>query len=288
MRRWILYSILCTVCSAVADEAETAKEESTPGEDRQTAVGTAPPASGGRETPIRVLWRKAPVPIELPVGKERFVTFPEPVRVGVPPVLSGKLRTQSAAGVVYWRAGEAFGPYRVQVQGLESGTLWLIDLSASESAPGDPVELIDPSADTRSNDEKPASRERKQPPQLDYVELTRLAAHRLYAPKRFWQTPPGVRRVAVNRKPVPNLIRSLESERLKAVPAASWRSGRLTVTAVRLRNLTPRAVELDPRRLRGRWLAATFQHARLHPAGTVGDETAVYLISDQPFEEVTP
>jgi len=40
---------------------------------------------------------------------------------------------------------------------------------------------------------------------------------------------------------------------------------------------------LDPRQLRGNWLAATFQHARLLPVGGVADSTAVYLISALPF-----
>jgi Protein of unknown function (DUF3438). len=43
------------------------------------------------------------------------------------------------------------------------------------------------------------------------------------------------------------------------------------VTAVKLANLTREPVLLDPRDLRGRWLTATFQHARLFPAGSEAD-----------------
>jgi hypothetical protein len=63
----------------------------------------------------------------------------------------------------------------------------------------------------------------------------------------------------------------------------SWRAGGLYLTAVKLRNRSVRPQVLDPRQLRGKWLAATFQHARLLPTGDVADSTAVYLISAQPF-----
>ncbi len=244
-------------------------------------------AVGDTET-VRVLWRKAPVPVRLKVGAERLVTFPEDVRVGVPAGLDGVLRTQSAAGVVYWRADKPFPPHRIQIQGLNSGKVWLVDLSADKQAPTDPVEILDPALEESAGRQLSPGQgktAKRRPNPLGYVALTRLAARHLYAPKRLWQPPRGVRRVAVDRTPVPALIRLAHIE---SVPAASWRSGRLTVTAVRLRNLEPFPVELDPRHLRGAWRAATFQHNRLQPAGEIGDETAVYLISNGPFEEAAP
>jgi uncharacterized protein DUF3438 len=57
------------------------------------------------------------------------------------------------------------------------------------------------------------------------------------------------------------------------------------VTAVRLQNLGPSPIVLDPRDVRGTWIAATFQHARLLPAGSEADVTCLYLISARPFEE---
>jgi hypothetical protein len=69
-----------------------------------------------------------------------------------------------------------------------------------------------------------------------------------------------------------------------AVPVAAWRAGLHTVTAVKLKNKTRHPVVLDPRQLRGSWLTATFQHNRLLPAGDDADSTAVYLVSDRPFE----
>ena len=63
-------------------------------------------------------------------------------------------------------------------------------------------------------------------------------------------------------------------------------AGELTVTAVKLKNLTAGELILDPRNLRGRWQTATFQHNLLLPQGSLRDTTAAYLISTAPFEEV--
>lgn len=104
----------------------------------------------------------------------------------------------------------------------------------------------------------------------------------MYAPKRLLRDPPGVFRARLKiRNPVP----LLRGGAVEATPLASWRGGGLYVTAVKLRNITEQPVVLDPRDLRGRWLAATFQHARLLPHGDGADTTCVYLVSARPFAE---
>ena len=114
--------------------------------------------------------------------------------------------------------------------------------------------------------------------------LTRFAARQLYAPLRLAQGRPGIVRVPVHRTPVA----LLRGGAVQAVPLASWRAGTLFVTAVRLTNRTGQPRTLDPRELRGTWLAATFQHNRLLPAGSEADTTAVYLVSDRAFEASRP
>ena len=117
-------------------------------------------------------------------------------------------------------------------------------------------------------------------PTYDYATLTRFASQSLYAPRRLTPALPGVFRTPVDERQV-NLVRG---ESIQATPLIAWRSGNLHVTAVRLRNRGASSVILDPRSLRGLWLAATFQHARLLPSGDEADTTAVYLISAKPFE----
>ena len=51
------------------------------------------------------------------------------------------------------------------------------------------------------------------------------------------------------------------------------------MTAVKLTNTSGRWLDLDPRALQGDFLAATFQHPTLGPAGRAADTTVVYLVT---------
>lgn len=244
----------------------------------------------------RIFWDESPVPVTLVVGVERRVGFKGEVRVGMPVEIQPSVRTQSTGGAVYWLANEPFTAARVQIQIIETGEIVLIDLTAVKkpkqshktqpASPAVPIEIVtgtdaaSPPANTGEDTEQPSKTE------PDYVTLTRYAAQQLYAPKRLLNAPEGVYRASVLRAPVPRgPVTLVRGQPVEAVPVAAWRGGHLHVTAVRLRNLGPAPVILDPRTLRGSWLTATFQHARLHPAGSDADTTAVYLISARPFEE---
>jgi len=235
----------------------------------------------------RIIWKKVPINITLPVGRERMITFPGSVRVGIPSEITALLRTQSVKGVVYWLAVSPFDTARVQVQNAETGDYYLIDLKAvdQKQASAAPIEIISDSGATRRSGSTAESYKQRRNSgkntEQDYVTLTRFSSQQLYAPKRLLRTPTGVFRAGVRRKPVA----LLRGSHIEAIPLVAWRSGRLHVTAVRLRNLSNHPVTLDPRALRGKWLTATFQHARLFKAGEEADTTAVYLISERPFED---
>jgi len=62
----------------------------------------------------------------------------------------------------------------------------------------------------------------------------------------------------------------------------------LYVTAVRVTSNSLKTITLDPRLLRGDFLAASSQHTNVNAAGEEGDTTTWYLVSDQPFDEVSP
>ena len=228
-------------------------------------------------TPERIAWRKAPIGVELAVGAERLVHFPAAVKVGVPPQLQRALRVQSIDGTLYLLASQPFAATRVIVRGIDSGQVYLLDLSAvAEGGGSSPIEIYLPDeAPANESEPKAASG----PPQYGYVTLTRFAAQQMYAPARLLQELPGVVRVPVKREPVA-LVRG---DAIEALPLVAWRAGDLYVTAAKLTNKTDRPQTLDPRTLRGRWLTAAFQHNRLHEAGSEADRTVVYLISDRPF-----
>lgn len=236
---------------------------------------SATPA-GALEPTEHIVWRKIPIALDLGVEQERMVHFPGPVSVGLPANLQGRLRIQSSAGTVYWLAQQPFPATRILVRALDDGQVYLLDVAASpENGSAAPMEItlpLQPSPDS-------SGQTAKTPSTHGYVSLTRFAAQQLYAPQRL-QTPlPGLVRVPVFEEPVA-LIRG---GAVVAVPLASWRSGHRFVTALKLTNTSAEAQELEAHDLRGAWLAATFQHHRLLPAGDEADHTVVYLISDRPL-----
>lgn len=241
--------------------------------------------------PERVVWRKTPIAIPLIVGEERLIHFPESVSIGLPQSLTARLRSQSINGTLYLLARQSFESTRVMVRSENGGPLFVLDLSAALSSEARPplpdVQVVletskvaagSDGSDTDTDSAETTTGNRFS--QWGYVALTRYAAQQLYAPERLVPNTPGVVAIPVQVAPV-GLLRSGGVE---AVPVAAWKAGLHYVTAVTLTNHSAKAVILDPRELRGAWLAATFQHNRLLPSGADEDTTAVYLISDRPFD----
>ena len=86
--------------------------------------------------PERITWQKTPIALALTVGTEKRVDFPGPVKVGVPAAIHSVLRVQSVAGTVYLLAHRPFEATRVMVRAVDSGAIYLLDLSADKQ--GDP------------------------------------------------------------------------------------------------------------------------------------------------------
>ncbi|HEB99705.1 MAG TPA: TIGR03749 family integrating conjugative element protein [Thiotrichales bacterium] len=252
-------------------------------------AGGEPPGTAHEQTPERIVWNKTPIRITLPVGSERMIHFPAAVRAGIPAHINAILRTQSVDGTLYLTASRPFDTARVMVRETESGQTYLLDLRAVSSGGSTrPVEIRTAGRQSAQTPPEAAGAARTgRSPGYGYVALTRFAARQLYAPRRLMRDLPGIMRTPVSRDPVA-LVRG---GAVRAVPLIAWQSqggacpGGCYVTAVRLTNITPRHQVLDPRGLRGRWLAATFQHGRLFPAGDEADTTTVYLISARPFGE---
>ncbi len=229
----------------------------------------------------RIKWNKTPIRIDLKVGHERLVHLPGPVKVGLPASLQPLLRTQSVNGTVYFLASEPFDATRVMVRGTDEGQIFLFDVSASkDGGQTNPVQVYVEDKEKGTSGTTDSTGGDNAETGYSYAALTRFAAQQLYAPARLVQERPGIVRVPVKREPV----RLMHGGAIEATPLVAWRAEGLYVTAVKLTNGTSSTQTLDPRNLRGTWLAATFQHNRLLPAGDEADTTAVYLISARPFE----
>ncbi|HHB7061348.1 TPA: TIGR03749 family integrating conjugative element protein [Klebsiella pneumoniae] len=241
-------------------------------------------------------WERIPLQIPLQVGQERVVFVDKNVRVGFPPALNGKLRVQSTGGAVYLKADSAFPQTRVQLQDVESGEVILLDVTAGEKGPSEPVRLVysgevntvSSTADTRrqaenssiqpgSDDGTQAKRKKVQYSAPVPVLLTRYAAQSLYAPLRTVEAVPGIR--PVNPHLPKRLTTLYPSEAITATPLAAWGVANRAVVAVRLQNTASRRIVLDPRALQGQFVAATFQHRWLGPVGTPEDTTTAYIVT---------
>jgi len=73
---------------------------------------------------------------------------------------------------------------------------------------------------------------------------------------------------------------------IKTVPLESWRRQNVYVTAVSLFNRSDKVVELKREEIRGNWLSAAMDSGRLAPIGSEDAATMVYLVSDQPFDDM--
>lgn len=224
-------------------------------------------------------WERLPLAIPLQVGQERVVFIDRNVRVGLPAILGGRLRVQSAGGALYLRASEVIAPTRLQLQEVESGAVILLDIAASEANADEPVlepvriVIQGPASAPLDEASKPSASRHTPIP----VVLTRYAAQQLYAPLRTVEFVPGIGRANLHADLILETL--LPTLPVAARALAAWRLEDYWVTAVRLRNRSTRWLELDPRALQGHFLAATFQHPNLGPAGEATDTTVVYLVT---------
>jgi integrating conjugative element protein (TIGR03749 family) len=107
--------------------------------------------------------------------------------------------------------------------------------------------------------------------------LIRYAAQNLYAPLRAVEPVAGISRVALRRGL--GLDTLLPTLPVRARALAAWRLADQWVTAVVLANVSAFRLDLDPRALQGDFVAASFQHSALGPAGEPTDITVVYLVT---------
>ena len=230
-------------------------------------------------------WDRLPLAVPLIVGQERVIFLDRDVRVGVPAAIADHLRVQSADGAIYLRASAPIEPARLQLQDVANGTLILLDIAAHPAAPNEtPLEPVRIATDhtpstqlTPTHEDETSDDTPKLPDTPVPVLLTRYAAQSLYAPLRTVEPVDGITPVPVDRTlPLDTLLPTLP---VRGSAWAAWRLDDEWVTAVRLTNTSPQHLDLDPRALQGDFVAATFQHPDLGPAGDDTDTTIVYLVT---------
>ena len=243
------------------------------------------------DTPERVLWDKRPISVHLQVGHERIIHFPDEVRYWLPDTVKRHVSVLAANGVLYIRAVEPFPTTRIRIQGLNDQQIYLLDITASEVAAVSDELIVMTKENTRNRSKEATAYKTTE----DWrIRLTRYAAQQLYAPERLVDGDSAIKRIPVESKTSVPLIRG---GLIETVPIASWQGHGLTVTAVRVRNLSRQSLQLQFDRsdslqaldlsylVRGDWLTATLQHDRLGAMGDETDTTTLYLVSNRSFVE---
>ena len=217
-----------------------------------------------------------PVSIAIPVDVETILRMPEAVEVGLPAAFSGVVKVEITNKVVLITANKAIEG-RIALRGVSSSnTIYLIDVTASASAPKNSFQVINATGVAAASDQ--GGLEGDAGTDDVRMALTRFAAKEFYAPDRLRG---GLK---ASRVALPIEITELyRGGAVIAQPRASWRYRNLYVTAVEMKNNTPDGRELDPRLLRGRWLTATFQHGFLSASGSLNSSTMLYLVSAQSY-----
>jgi len=231
----------------------------------------------------RLVWDKTPLQVALGIGtdRERSITFPAQMHIGVPQEVAQALRVQTVGRTSYVTALAPFPRTRVIAEDRTSGSVILLDLSAAVNNSSTlPVTVVVPSVAEPRPQGRHADDDEQETP-VDMVTLTRFAAQQMYAPRRLTGAHAAIRRVLVDGSPLDDLY---AGGGVRGVPAAQWRGDGFYVTAVVLQNLRAQPVELNPLEVRGRWRAITFQHGRLLGKGTEADTTVVYLVCERPFD----
>ena len=239
----------------------------------------------------RVLWDKRPINVHLQVGNERIIHFPDDVRYWLPDTVKRHVSVLAANGVLYIRAMEPFPTTRLRIQGLNDQQVYLLDITASEAAAVSDELIVMTKKNTRNRSKEATAYRTTE----DWrIRLTRYAAQQLYAPERLVDGDSAIKRIPVESKTSVPLIRG---GLIETVPIASWQGHGLTVTAIRVRNLSRQSLQLQFDRsdslqaldlsylVRGDWLTATLQHDHLGAMGDEADTTTLYLVSNRSFVE---
>lgn len=241
-------------------------------------------AQSGITSDEHVIWQKAPIAVTLPVGKERFVTFPTEVQFGynINLLPTSVLMVENDNQTLYFTAKQSFSMQRVEAK-LSNGEIILMDLNATEGADDTPIDIVMSKPTSSSSALENTSYAGKT--SIDYVSLTRYAVQQLYAPDRLLSASSNITRFPMGTAHVIPLVYDNSAS---AMPLASWRGGNLYVTAVLMKNLLNQPLRLDPRLICGNWQAATFYPQNsLAPRGAPinRDTSTLFVVSDRPFAQ---
>jgi len=233
-----------------------------------------------------------PVTVALTVGDERSIQFGDHVQVGVTKgqQINQLFRVQSAQGAVHILPYKTFDKQRVQIKRLTDGKVILLDLVATVAGKGaKPLENIRMVL-ASENVIDPADAERSSPSSdhaiITPVDLTRFTAQILYGPSRLQRTRPGITEATLSIHEAIKLFKGENTLNTTSTPVVAYQGGGYYLSGIYIKNTSTQKIQLNYLDLNLPFSHATFQHHALSPAGTAGDSTMLYLVSEQALNEI--
>lgn len=115
-----------------------------------------------------------------------------------------------------------------------------------------------------------------------FRDMTNYAAQKVRSPDVQWAEDSAYESLRV----IPVAAGLFAEPAIKTVPLESWRRHNVYVTAVSLFNRSDKVIELKREALNGSWLASAMDSGRLGPVGSDDASSMIYLVSDQPFDDM--
>lgn len=223
-----------------------------------------------------VVWDKTPINIPLTIGSERTIIFPGTVKILHEEMSEDKLAiVEKADNVIYIKSLQRFDSQSFFV--LLSNSNERIKLNFSSNENGNNKRPIEIEVNNTQNNVSDV----RDPSEANPISLTRYAIQTLFSPNRLTSAPFSVGRVPMETQKTIHMIYGGETIEH---PLLSYGSNGLVVTAIEVRNILSRDVELDPRNIVGAWETATFYPSNsLSPRGTSNDKTTLFVTSYSSF-----
>ncbi|CDZ76685.1 integrating conjugative element protein, family [Legionella massiliensis] len=222
-----------------------------------------------------LVWEKVPLAIELPINQERLVQFPQPIKI-IDQQLNANLEVLKVKDSLYLKAKEPFKDSRLIAQLLPEGEVIILNLKADEAAKNTtPIEIL-------IDNPKLSPSQNINQYEYNAIQLTRFAIQALYSPERVREIPEGIYRTPMQTNKIIPLFYEASVE---ARPLASWRGGNLYVTAVELKNLLNKPLQLHFSKIIGQWQTASFFPKSTLPERNQHESTTLFVVSDKPFVE---
>lgn len=247
-----------------------------------------------------VKWDKTPIRINLKVGIEQIIHFPENGQVGLPALLAQQsvFSTLFAGETAYWTAHQPFEKQRIKVR-LTTGEYILFDATATiddeklnASIPLNVV-IADGNDTALSIGSDKASKDK-----ATIFDLIRYAAQSTYSPIRLIEPVFGIREVPVGITGNLNTLYNHQNHKgLVLFPQQSWSVDGIYVTSVIVINNHSHEVVLDNRLVQHtnnasfqgveqHFIASSFYRNTLSKLGEKGDRTTLFIVTNQPFQSV--